>query len=202
MEPTPPAAAPPQPEHPIRLEVTDDLRRNRLTVFFRLILAIPHILWLWLWQIAAAFAAIANWAATLLTGQSPQGLHNFLAAFVRYYTHVTAYIFLVADPFPGFAGRRGTYPLDVEIAPPRPQNRWITGFRIILAIPVLILNSVLQYVYQIIGFLGWFVCLALGRMPQGMRDLSAYCLRFQAQTFAYTAVLTDRYPSLSSGPSA
>jgi uncharacterized membrane protein (DUF485 family) len=199
MEPTPPApAAPvPAPDHPVRLVVTDDLRRNRLTVFFRLILAIPHLVWYVLWSVVAAFAILVNWVATLINGSSPEGLHKFLAAWVRYSTHLTAYLYLVADPFPGFRGRLGTYPVDLEIDGPEPQNRWKTGFRFILAIPALILMSVLQYVIQIIGFLGWFVCLALGRMPQGMRDLSAYCLRFQAQTYAYAAVLTDRYPSLS-----
>jgi hypothetical protein len=199
MEPMPPApAAPvPAPDHPVRLVVTDDLRRNRLTVFFRLILAIPHLVWYMLWSVVAAFAILVNWVATLINGSSPEGLHRFLAAWVRYSTHLTAYLYLVADPFPGFRGRLGTYPVDLEIDGPEPQNRWKTGFRFILAIPALILMSVLQYVIQIIGFLGWFVCLALGRMPQGMRDLSAYCLRFQAQTYAYAAVLTDRYPSLS-----
>jgi hypothetical protein len=194
--PPPPAAPVPTPDHPVRLVVTDDLRRNRLTVFFRLILAIPHLIWLVLWSIAALFAGIANWAVTLIKGISPPGLHNFLAAYVRYSTHVNAYFYLVADPFPSFAGKPG-YPIDVEIDPPQPQNRWKTAFRIILVIPAAILNQVLQYVVQIIGFLGWFVCLALGRMPEGMRDLSAYCLRFQAQTYAYLAVLTDRYPSLN-----
>jgi uncharacterized membrane protein (DUF485 family) len=199
MEPMPPApAAPvPAPDHPVRLVVTDDLRRNRLTVFFRLILAIPHLVWYVLWSVVAAFAILVNWVATLINGSSPEGLHKFLAAWVRYSTHLTAYLYLVADPFPGFRGRLGTYPVDLEIDGPEPQNRWKTGFRFILAIPALILMSVLQYVIQIIGFLGWFVCLALGRMPQGMRDLSAYCLRFQAQTYAYAAVLTDLYPSLS-----
>ncbi len=37
-------------------------------------------------------------------------------------------------------------------------------------------------------------------MSQGMRDLSAYCLRYQAQTCAYVFLLTVRYPSLSPGP--
>jgi uncharacterized membrane protein (DUF485 family) len=199
MEPMapPPAVPVPAPDHPVRLVVTDDLRRNRLTVFFRLILAIPHLVWYVLWSVVAAFAILVNWVATLINGSSPEGLHKFLAAWVRYSTHLTAYLYLVADPFPGFRGRLGTYPVDLEIDGPEPQNRWKTGFRFILAIPALILMSVLQYVIQIIGFLGWFVCLALGRMPQGMRDLSAYCLRFQAQTYAYAAVLTDRYPSLS-----
>lgn len=36
----------------MRLTVTDDLRRSRLTVFFRLLLAIPHFIWWTLWAAA------------------------------------------------------------------------------------------------------------------------------------------------------
>jgi hypothetical protein len=49
--------------------------------------------------IAALFAAIANWLAALVNGVSPDSLHRFLAAYVRYQTHVYAYLFLIADPF-------------------------------------------------------------------------------------------------------
>jgi hypothetical protein len=38
---------------PARITVDDDLRRSRLTVFFRLLLALPHIVWLYLWSFAA-----------------------------------------------------------------------------------------------------------------------------------------------------
>ena len=53
-------------QHPIRLVVNDDLQRNRLTVFFRLILAIPLILWVILWGVIAMLAYIVNWFATLI----------------------------------------------------------------------------------------------------------------------------------------
>ena len=42
---------------PIRLPVSDDLQRSRLTTFFRLLLGIPHLVWLLLWGIVAFFAA-------------------------------------------------------------------------------------------------------------------------------------------------
>jgi fatty acid desaturase len=201
MEPTPRPAEPvPAPYHPVRLIVTDDLRRSRLTVFFRGILAIPHMIWLVLWSLAALVAIVVNWLVTLVAGRTPEGLHNFLAAYLRYYAHFTAYVYLVANPFPGFKGVAGSYPIDLEIDGPERQNRWKTAFRLILVIPAHILAAVLGYVIEIIGFFGWFVCLVLGRLPQGMRDLSAYCLRFQMQTYAYGAVLTDRYPSLNAGP--
>jgi len=47
--------------------------------------------------------------------------------------------------------------------------------------------------------IAWFIALALGRVPKGMRDLMAYCLRYNAQTYAYLLLLTDRYPTLASG---
>jgi hypothetical protein len=31
-------------------------------------------------------------------------------------------------------------------------------------------------------------------MPEGLRNLGASCLRFNAQTYAYLGLLTDRYP--------
>lgn len=186
--------------HPIRLTVDDDLNRSRLTVFFRLLLAIPHVVLVALWFVVVVLVAIVNWFATLITGRSPDALHAFQARFLRYATQVLGYTMLLANPYPGFGGGR-PYAIDLVVAPPARQNRWVTGFRIFLAIPALILANVLSQVMEVIAFLGWFVCLALGRMPQGMRDLGAYCLRYQQQTYGYVLLLTQRYPSLSPGVS-
>jgi Domain of unknown function (DUF4389) len=198
-DPRIPAAWGPPPPHPITIDVTGDLRRSRLTVFFRLFLSLPHLVWLLLWSVAAFFAAIANWAATLVRGTSPLALHKFLAAYVRYDTHVLAYLFLVANPFPGFTGEPG-YPVDAVVAPPEPQNRWITGFRLFLAIPALIVASGLFSLLAAAAVLGWFYALATGRMAQSLRNAGAYGLRYNAQTTGYLSILTDRYPF--SGPPA
>src|SRR5437588_9208283 len=131
-----PAAATGTTEHPIRLVVTDDLKRNRLTVFFRLLLAIPHIFWLSVWGLITLFAWVINWFATLIMGRSPNGLHTFIAGFFRYSTHVTAYMLLIADPFPSFGGKAG-YPIDLEVDPPERQNRLTVFFSGILVIPAL-----------------------------------------------------------------
>jgi hypothetical protein len=182
--------------HPIRLVVTDDGRRSRLTVFFRFLLVIPHWIWLALWAIAALVVTVLNWFATLFAGRSPQGFHDFLARYLRYTTHVSAYGYLLANPFPGFSGVPGSYPVDLGVDPPEQQGRLGVFFRLILAIPAWIFATVLGYVVQVISLLGWFVCLALGRMPEGMENLGLYCLRFTQQSYAYVMLLTSRYPSL------
>jgi hypothetical protein len=199
--------------HPIQLVVKDDLKRWRVSVFFRLLFAIPHFFWLGIWGIGAIFAGIAIWFATLVRGTPPQGLHNFLAGFVRYGTHVYAYVMLAANPFPGFLGHVGTYPIDVEIDPPAPQNRWGVAFRLVLALPALVLaasffglpsggggraeqEAALTFVGAgwVVGFLAWFACLVRGEMPLGFRNFLAYALRYSAQAYGYFFLLTARYP--------
>jgi hypothetical protein len=185
-------------EDPVRLQADDRLERSRVTVFFRLLLAIPHLIWLSLWGIVAFFAAIANWLATLVRGSSPEGLHGFLSAYVRYATHVYAYLYLTADPFPGFTGAQGSYPVDLSVEGPRAQNPWSVGLRIFLAIPALALASAYANVLGAAAILGWFVALATGEMPRGLRSAQTLALRYLAQTHAYFLLLTDSYPY--SGP--
>lgn len=188
-------------EHPIGLVVTDDLERNRLTVFFRLLLAIPHLIWLLLWAIAAYVVLLIAWVIGILTGRVPDGLHAFLAAFVRYATRVGAYMLLIADPFPPFSSG-GSYPVDLRVDPPATQSRLTIAFRLVLAIPAMILANVFANVCQILAFLGWFYALFTGRMHEGLRNLNAWLVRYQMQTYAYLFLLTQRYPSLSGAPTA
>jgi hypothetical protein len=193
-----PADAP--PPHPVSLPVTDDLRRSRLLVFFRLPLAIPHIIWLLLWSIAAIVVAVLTWIWALATGRPPRPFHRFLSRYLRYTTHLYAFLFMVGNPFPGFLGAPGSYPVDLELPPLEPQSRWVTGFRIFLALPAMLIGGGLSGAGFAAAFLGWFVGLFLGRMPQGLRDLGAYAIRYQGQTNAYLYFVTGRYPDSAPRP--
>jgi len=205
-------------EHAVRLVVEDDLRRSRPRVFFTLLLAIPHFVWLFLWSILMLFATIVNWFATLAAGQPPAGLHRLASSYVRYTTHLNAYVYLAANPYPGFVGEEGEYPIDVRLPAPAPQNRWKTFFRIFLAVPALLLSAALGgggsfdfsstkgsnrfsgaggrgALATTCAVLGWFASLAQGRMPKGLRDAAAYSIGYSAQMLAYLLLVTDRYPN-------
>lgn len=182
--------------HPVRFVVTDDLRRSRLTVLFRLPLALPHFLWATLWTYSMLVVIAFQWLWVIGAGRMEEDVHRYIGRLVRYHVHVNAYFFLLADPWPKPNGHEG-YPVDMELDPPARQDRLTVVFRLILAVPAFVFMVVLLMVFRVIAFLGWFVSLALGRMPQGMRDLGAYCLRFEAQTYAYLLLLTPRYPSLA-----
>lgn len=205
--------------HPVRLVVEDDLKRNRLTVFFRIILAIPHFIWIFLWSIATIVVAIILWVAMLITGTPPRGLHRFMCAYLRYQVHLTAYLALAGNPYPGFMGEEGEYPIDVRFPEPTKQRRWSVFFRIFIAVPALLVSSALggsggaRYssfnshgnrttgsygggaLVGVCAVLGWFASLVQGRMPKGLRDAVAFSIGYSAQTGAYILFVTDRYPN-------
>jgi hypothetical protein len=196
VEPTQPPVEPPR-RHPIRLVDGDDLRRERIKVLVRLMLAYPHLIWLSLYAMVAIAMGIANWVVTLIKGRPSERIHRWLVRFLRYSIYVYSYVYLLANPYPPFHGEPERYPVDIEVDPPEVQSRLKTAFRILLAIPALILAWVFGQVVQIVAILAWFVALAIGRTPRGMENLGLYCLRYQAQTWGYLLILTDRYPSLA-----
>lgn len=82
-----------------RPELTD---RNRVTVGFRLILVIPHVVVLVLLGIAAAVSALIGFFAVLFTGRWPVGLRDFVLNVQRYYLRVQTYFLLLTDTYPPF----------------------------------------------------------------------------------------------------
>jgi hypothetical protein len=186
------------PPHPVHL-VGDahDLRRSRVTVFFRFPLALPHLVWLTLWFALVLLAAIVNWLVTLMRARPVAVLHRFTSRWVRYRLHVLAFLFLAANPFPGFTGEPGRSPLDLELPGPGRQSRWKTLVRGLLAIPAFVVGGTLSGALLAAAILTWFVALARGSAPEGLRNLSAYALRYDAQALAYALFVTDAYPHAS-----
>jgi hypothetical protein len=207
---------PTEPVHPVRVVVSDDLRRSRVTVLFRLLVALPHLVWVTLFGLAAFTLAFVMWLAVLFERRAPASLHGFLASYTRYTVHLTAYLCLAADPYPSFTGGK-PYPVDVEIDPPAAQGRWSAGFRLVLAVPAFLVSSTLGGSVALgsayggavaggaggltvtIAFLGWFAAVVRGRTPRGMRDAAVYAIGYGAQTTAYALMLTDRYPDAMPG---
>src|SRR5437588_12892728 len=118
--------------HPIRLAVADDdLRRCRLAVFFRVLLFLPHLVWALLWLVAVYVVAIINWFVTLFSGTPADWAHRFLSRYLRYWVHILAFLLVAANPFPGFTGRPGSYPVDLEIDRAARRHEGTAAFRCI-----------------------------------------------------------------------
>ena len=77
--------------------------RDRVSVGFRIILAIPHLLAVWVLGIAWFFVTVFAWFTVLLTGRYPRGLYGFATGVLRWNTRVEAYLLLLHDEWPPFS---------------------------------------------------------------------------------------------------
>ena len=79
------------------------VERNRVTVFFRSLLAIPQLVAVYFVGIAAGLVLVIAWFAVLITGRWPQGMRDFAVGFVRWQMRLNAYLLLVCDEYPPFS---------------------------------------------------------------------------------------------------
>jgi len=206
--------------YPVSVSVEPAItNRNRLTTFFRLILAIPHIILVGgvglgvvssqndssttsgigeggLLGAVAGFLAIISWFTIVVAGKHIVGIRQFCSFYLRWKTRVGAYFMLLEDAYPPFGD--APYPTSVEIVDPvEPRDRLTVAFRLILAIPHFI---VLFFIFVAWGFttiLAWFVILFSGSYPAGMYDFAVGSLRWLVRVEAYLLLLVDDYPPFS-----
>lgn len=183
--------------HHVTFEAEYVERRSRLTTAFRLILAIPHLILLSLYAIAAWIVAFVAWFVLIFTARYPQGMYDFVADFLRYQTRVYGYVHLLTDAYPPFTGSTQVdYPVRLRIPPPKPEySRLKTVLRPILAIPVYLIAYAMQVVAQIGALLSWFAIVFVGRQPRGLQDMTALGLSYQLRSTAYLLLLTEDWPA-------
>ena len=164
-------------------------------MLLRPLLVIPAGVAAAIWAVIAAVALPFAWVATLLTGRVPSFLHRTLVAALGYLTQVSAWSNLVSRRYP-WPWRRRSHPVQIETER-EPQRRWTVLLRILLAVPAIVLASVLGVVQGGVSIGAWFVALVLGRTTEGLRELGAFCLRYVTETLAYLLLITPHYPTLA-----
>jgi len=186
---------------PVRLVVTDDLRRERLTVLFRPLLYIPHGVWVRLWGLAVFAGWLVAWVSGIALGRIPSFFPGFVARFVRYDLHVRTYRTLGAQPFPAFDGS-SAYPVDVRLPNPQPRGRLDYFLRPVWGFPALLGTIFLGIAAELLAIVGGLIALVLGRIPRDIRNIQVLFAGYGAQTFAYLGFATDAYPQLAADVSS
>ena len=168
--------------------------QGRLTVGFRFILAIPHIIVLWFLFVAMIVVAVIGWFAALFTGRLPEWAHSFISGVLRWYTRVGAYLLLLTDRYPPFSLDDEAYPARPVFPAPGPLNRWAVLFRFILAIPAGVFYNIVSYGLTVpLLLVMWFVVLISGTMPAPLYTAYSALLRYQVRFHAYFGLLTSEY---------
>ena len=188
--------------YPISYEADYARERNRLTTFFRLILAIPWLIVGYIYQIAASVTVLIAWFALVILGRYPQWAYDFNSGVLRYLTRYYAWVYLQTDEFPPFGiGPDPTYPVRLGVAQrAEKQSRLKALFRIVLIIPLIFLQYAINFIHLGAAFVAWLTIVFRGYQPAGIHNALAFANAWQARAFGYIMLLRDEYPPVGDEP--
>ncbi len=203
--------------YPVTFDVDyPDRDLNRLTTFFRIILAIPVLILLGLlggtnWSsydsasgqsgaITGAILFLPPLLMILFREKYPRWWFNWNLELMRFSNRVGVYMLLLNDQYPS-TDEEQTVHLDF----PYPQvkqdlNRWLPLVKWFLAIPHYIVLFFLFIATFFVVIVAWFAILFTGRYPKGLFDFVVGVLRWENRVAGYAITLvTDQYPPFRLG---
>jgi Domain of unknown function (DUF4389) len=187
------------PNYPVTAGFDGPLQVARWRVIGNPIMAIPHLIFVYVLQIVAFFALIVAWFAALFTGQVPQGIGDFLAGVQRYTWRVTTFQFFLREDYPAFEvpsgyAEPGGDRAWLNIAPPQQLSRVSVFFRGLLIIPLYIVAIAWAVAFYVAWIVGFFGVLFTGSWPVGMRSLLLRVNFWMLRVNCWYFLLADPYP--------
>jgi uncharacterized protein DUF4389 len=187
----------PRGPYPVSLEVLGGVGpRNRLTVFFRIILAIPWLILTAIYGIALIVLFVIAWLGVIILGRHPETIHRWLSGILRFSARFGAFMFLLTDAWPQVGwGEEPDHPVKVAIAPrAESQSRLKALFRIVLMIPLFVISYGINWMIQGGIVASWLTIVFRGYQPQWLESALTAVLAWEVRYNAYFLLLTDVYP--------
>lgn len=202
-------------KYPVTLDIDYSDKSDRLTVFFRLILAIPIFIILGLvtgyeniddnttnavkWGVAAGGIIIVPTLLMILIRQKyPKWWYNWNLELTKFSIRVCTYLFLLRDEYPSTDEEQAVH---IDIPYPDVKKdlvNWMPLVKWLLAIPHVIVLCFLWIGAIIAVILAWFAILFTGTHPKGIFDFIVGVMRWTLRVNAYALLLTtDEYPPFS-----
>ncbi len=170
--------------------------QGRLSVAFRVLLAIPHYVVLFFLNLAMLVVALIGWFGALFMGRLPGWAHTYISGVTRWDVRVNAYLFLLTDRYPPFSFDDADYPAR-PFPPPEDGrlNRLAVFFRFILVIPANVFANIVDYGLTVpLLIVTWFIVLIRGEMPPTLYECYSALVRFHLRVESYFFLLTSEYP--------
>lgn len=189
-------------------------KSNRVTIFFRLFLAIPVIIiflllsdysvsihtgeFYFAMQFGAGFLFLPIMLTIVFRQKYPKWWFDWVYELVKFSNRIAAYTMMLTDKYPSTDEEQ-----DVQINLEYPNakedlNRYFPLIKWLLAIP----HFLILLTFWVIGFLlspiVWLTVLIMGKMPEKLFIFLVGFMRYNLRVTAYSVLLiTDEYPSFN-----
>jgi hypothetical protein len=89
----------------------------------------------------------------------------------------------------------GSYPVTFSVSDfPETRDRWSVGLRLIYAIPHLVVLFFLGIAWLVSAVISWFAILFTGAYPEGLYQFGVGYMRWSIRVQAYLLLMRDEYP--------
>lgn len=200
-------------DYPAKLSIDyPDRKLNRLTTFFRLFMAIPILIILYLLIGVSTGGSEGNWSGAVTAGglvflptllmilcrkKYPRWWFDWNLAVTRFCTRVSAYLALMTDVYPSTDEEQSVH-IDIDYPDAQKLSRGLPIVKWIMAIPHYIVLVFLVIAVEVVVIISWFVILFTGRYPRQLFDFVVDVYRWSLRVSAYAFILvTDKYPPFS-----
>jgi hypothetical protein len=203
-----------QVEYPTQFSVDfPDRPLNRVSTFFRLVVAVPILVVLgsvmgptarWTTEEGAETAGYAGaggvlFGATLLMilfrQKYPRWWFDWNLELLRFGARVGAFLALMNDRYPATDDQQSVHLVYPYPDVPRELNRWLPLVKWLLALPHYLVLAFLWIGALVAVVVAWFAILFTGRYPRPLFDFVEGVLRWHHRILVYAFVLaTDAYP--------
>lgn len=176
--------------------------RDRVTVLFRGILVFPMFIYLgslmqaWHWGISSVVFTVPVILTLIFRGKYPSYILTFNHAMLELSTRITAYVLFLTDDYPSIERNENVAVLFPDVEGGKKLSRWQPIFKVIFAIPLIILGIIYMVLSIILSFLAWIHILVTGNYPDPVIKWVIGCIKYWNRLIGYAGVLvTDEYPT-------
>lgn len=195
-------------KYPASLTIDYPEKADRLTVLFRLILAIPITIILGLLSyhgynseqyqkesFLVGILVLPTLLMILFRRKYPRWWFDWNVGLTKFSFRVASYLMLLRHEYPSTDEEQAVhihieYP-DVE----KDLNQWMPLIKWLLVLPHIIVLCFVMLGVMLCTVLAWFIIVVSGKYPKGMFDFVVGALRWWLRVSAYALLLTtDKYP--------
>ena len=176
--------------------------RDRVTVLFRGILVFPMFIYLgslmqaWHWGISSVVFTVPVILTLVFRGKYPSYILTFNHAMLELSTRITAYVLFLTDDYPSIERNENVAVLFPDVEGGKKLSRWQPIFKVIFAIPLIILGIIYMVLSIILSLLAWIHILVTGKYPDPVIKWVIGCIKYWNRLIGYAGVLvTDEYPT-------
>jgi hypothetical protein len=167
-----------------------------------LYIGIPHGFVLFFLGLWGAILGFISWWIILFTGRYPESFFEYQVKLIRWRTRLSARLYNLTDGYPAFGLDSTDEAITVEIPYPEHPSRGLLLLKaffgwLYVLIPHGFVLAILSFALVIVLFLGWWMILFTGTLPQNFHDFTVGVLRWNQRVVNYIGNLTDEYPPFS-----